>query len=319
VVHSESLTHRQILAQALGASPTGQNPAVPSADTRPSIAAVVLTRNRRQSLRTTLEAIAAQSRPPDEIVVVDNGSDDGTDHMVRSAFPAVHLIRSQTNLGAAGGRSRGMTAAFERDHDAVWFVDDDTTPRRDTLERTLQLAERIPRLGMLGQLGGTVRFGVIRHGRYGAPLEHAPEARSVDFVITDGALVTRKAFERAGALNEKYFIMMEDIDYPLRVKREGLVVAQADLGMSFHHLGATEGRPEGPSAPWRLYYQTRNHLRMALDRHSPMLLVGWLYRQLGGLIFLAVQPDRRRERLRYRWQGTVDALRNRMGEVVPPT
>jgi hypothetical protein len=49
-----------------------------------------------------------------------------------------------------------------------------------------------------------------------------------------------------------------------------------------------------------------------------VLLLGWLYRQVGGLLALALQPDRRRERLQYRWRGTVDGLRNRMGEVVTP-
>jgi len=296
----------------------GQNPAVRSAESSLSVGAVVLTRNRQESLRRTLEAIAAQSRVPNEVIVVDNGSTDGTESMVRSMFPAVELVRSDTNVGAAGGRSRGMMVAFEHDHDAVWFVDDDTTPQPETLARTLEVASRIPRLGMLGQVGGMLRAGVIRHGQVGRPLESAPEARHVDFVITDGALVTREAYERAGTLDERYFIMMEDIDYPLRVKREGLVVAKAELGLSFHHLGATAGVRDGPSAPWRLYYQTRNHLRMALDRRSPTLVVGWLYRQVGGLLYLVRQSDRRRERLRMRLRGTIDALRNRMGEVVPP-
>jgi GT2 family glycosyltransferase len=211
-----------------------------------------------------------------------------------------------------------MTDAFERGHDLVWFVDDDSAPESQTLERSLGLASRIPQLGMLGQLGGTLHFGVIRHGRYGPSITSAPEARAVDFVLTDGALVTRSAYRAVGALDARYFIMMEDIEYPLRVKRAGLVVARAELGMSFHHLGATEGIPGGASAPWRLYYQTRNHLRMALDQRSPTLVVGWIYRQLGGLAYLARQRDRRGERLRYRWRGTVDGLRNRMGEVVPP-
>ena len=250
---------------------TGQNPAVPSADSPPSVAAVVLTHNRKASLHTTLRAIERQSRVPDEIVVVDNASDDGTAEMLLAEFPAVHVARNETNAGAAGGRSRGMSVAFERHHDIVWFVDDDTTPDDDTLQRTLELAQRIPRLGMLGQLGGTLVYGIIRHGRYGAPVEGVPNARHVDFVLTDGAIVTRDAFERAGVLDARYFIMMEDIDYPLRVKREGLTVACAELGLSFRHLGATVGGAGGPSAPWRLYYQTRNHLRMAIDNRSAAL------------------------------------------------
>jgi rhamnopyranosyl-N-acetylglucosaminyl-diphospho-decaprenol beta-1,3/1,4-galactofuranosyltransferase len=282
------------------------------------VAAVVLTRNRKDSLRTTLEAIQGQSRTPDEILVVDNASSDGTSEMLGAEFPSVSIARNETNVGAAGGRSRGMSIAFEHDHDIVWFVDDDTTPAEVTLARTLELAARIPRLGMLGQLGGTLVWGVIRHGRHGEPIDGVPEARQVDFVLTDGAIVTRAAYERAGVLDARYFIMMEDVEYPLRVKNEGLIVARAELGLSFHHLGATPGGAGGPSAPWRLYYQTRNHLRMVIDNRSAVLLLGWLYRQVGGLLALALQPDRRRERLQYRWRGTVDGLRNRMGEVVTP-
>lgn len=282
------------------------------------MAAVVLTRNRKDSLRTTLEAIQGQSRTPDEILVVDNASSDGTSEMLGAEFPSVSIARNETNVGAAGGRSRGMSIAFEHDHDIVWFVDDDTTPAEVTLARTLELAARIPRLGMLGQLGGTLVWGVIRHGRHGEPIDGVPEARQVDFVLTDGAIVTRAAYERAGVLDARYFIMMEDVEYPLRVKNEGLIVARAELGLSFHHLGATPGGAGGPSAPWRLYYQTRNHLRMVIDNRSAVLLLGWLYRQVGGLLALALQPDRRRERLQYRWRGTVDGLRNRMGEVVTP-
>jgi hypothetical protein len=57
---------------------------------------------------------------------------------------------------------------------------------------------------------------------------------------------------------------------------------------------------------------------MALDHRSPTLLFGWLYRQVGGLVALIRQPDRRRERLRFRVRGTLDALAHRMGPVVPP-
>jgi hypothetical protein len=57
---------------------------------------------------------------------------------------------------------------------------------------------------------------------------------------------------------------------------------------------------------------------MAIEARSPTLVIGWLYRQAGGLLYLIRQPDRRRERLSYRWRGTVDALRNRMGPVVAP-
>jgi GT2 family glycosyltransferase len=279
---------------------------------------VVLTRDRRDSLARTLEAIRDQSRQPDAIFVIDNDSHDGTPEMVASEHPEVTVIETGMNLGAAGGRSRGLDEAFTRGHDLVWLVDDDTVPAPETLATTLALAAEIPLLGMLGQKGGLIRRGLIRHGQHGPPVAGAPRAHHVDFVLTDGAVVTREAYKRAGVLDRRYFIMMEDVEYPLRVKRAGLVVACADLGLEFHHLGALGGASEGPSAPWRLYYQTRNHLRMALDHRSPALLFGWLYRQIGGLLLLVRQPDHRSERLRFRLRGALDGMRGRMGLVVPP-
>lgn len=290
----------------------------PSAGDDPSVAAVVLTRNRCDSLRRTLDAIEGQSRRPDAVLVVDNDSRDDTVTMLPTEHPAVTVIETGINLGAAGGRSRGLDEAFTRGHDMVWLVDDDTVPAPTTLERTLDLAARIPQLGMLGQKGGVIRRGLIRHGQVGPAVAGVPEAHHVDFVLTDGAVVTREAYKRAGVLDRRYFIMMEDIEYPMRVKEAGLVVARADLGFEFHHLGALEGASEGPSAPWRLYYQTRNHLRMCIDHRSPLLFLGWLYRQLGGLLLLLRQPDRRAERLKFRLRGAFDGLRGRMGLVVPP-
>ena len=201
----------------------------------------------------------------------------------------------------------GMATAFERGYDVVWFVDDDTTPDAQTLARTLDDRSAHPDLGMLGQLGGTLQLGIIRHGRDHGPVELARDARQlVDFVLTDGAVVTRAAYERVGVLDERYFIMMEDVEYPLRVKRAGLVVAHADLGLAFHHLGATDGRSRWARA--RRGGSTTRPGTISGWRSTPAVRpscsAGCTGRSAGSL-YLIRQPDRRRERLRYRWRGTV--------------
>ena len=154
----------------------------------------------------------------------------------------------------SGPRADARAAWPRRSSEGTTSCGSSTTTPRPTSRRwraRSTTAARIPNLGMLGQLGGTLQFGIIRHGRDHGPIEFARDARQVDFVLTDGAVVTRTAFERVGVLDERYFIMMEDVEYPLRVKRAGLVVARADLGLAFHHLGATVGGAGGPSAPWR--------------------------------------------------------------------
>lgn len=281
----------------------------------PVVVAVVLTRNRRDQVLETLGAIAGQTRPPARIVVVDNASTDGTPDAIEQAFPDVELVRSAINNGPAAGRSLGLEVAFADEAvEAVWLVDDDTVPSPESLARTLEVAARVPRIGLLGQKGGRVVRGRIRHGLDGPPI--APDVWFVDFVLTDGALLTRDAWARAGGLDERFVIMMEDLEYALRVQHSGFVVARAELGIDYRHLGATSGSDATGSAagpPWRLYYQTRNHLRWALDDGSLPEVLGWARRQVGGLIALPKLPDRR-ARLRARARGTWDALRGHLGE-----
>src|SRR4051794_17999067 len=100
-----------------------------------TVAAVVVTYNREAILRDCLRAVFAQSRPVGELIVVDNGSTDGTRNMVRSAFPSVRLLSLERNVGGSGGFHAGMEAAQDREW--VWVLDDDTIARPDTLERLL--------------------------------------------------------------------------------------------------------------------------------------------------------------------------------------
>src|SRR4051812_35207484 len=78
--------------------------------------AVVVTYNRKALLTECLQALGAQTRAPDEILVVDNASTDGTAAMVREHFPDVRLEALDTNRGGAGGFHHGLDAAHRRGH-----------------------------------------------------------------------------------------------------------------------------------------------------------------------------------------------------------
>ncbi len=209
--------------------------------------------------------------------------------------------------------------AFERGHDLVWFVDDDTTPDEQTLARTLEAASRIPKLGMLGQLGGTLQCGIIRHGRDHGPVEFAREARVVDFVLTDGAVVTRAAYERVGVLDERYFIMMEDVEYPLRVQREPVWSWPAPIsGLR----SITSARPPVVAAgPARRGGSTT---RRGTTSGWPSTLAARRSSSAGCTARRAdccTCSDNRTDDASgfgIAGSGTVDALRNRMGPVVAP-
>src|SRR5436853_7177416 len=76
----------------------------------PRVSVIVLSWNRREDLRRCLDALAIQTYAPREIVVVDNGSSDGSAELLKAHYPAVRLIRSETNLGFAAGNNLAIRA-----------------------------------------------------------------------------------------------------------------------------------------------------------------------------------------------------------------
>jgi rhamnopyranosyl-N-acetylglucosaminyl-diphospho-decaprenol beta-1,3/1,4-galactofuranosyltransferase len=281
------------------------------------VAAVVVTYNRSAVLAETLGALRTQTRPADGLYAVDNAGTDDTTELLRSQFPDVTHVRLAENLGPAGGLARGMEAARESGYDAFWLMDDDSAPQSDALETLITAAGRAsPRAGIIGYRGGVIRFGLVRHIEP-RDLSHRrvdDELFAVDFVLLDGSLVFRRVVDVVGVPPVDYFTMMQDVVYPLRAKRAGfdVLLLRRDL-MRRGHLGSVP-----PSDLWRSYYQSRNHVRMALDLGSPALFFGCMARQVRFVVAAMHAPDRRWERIKLRSRGVWDGLRGRMGRRVEP-
>jgi glycosyltransferase involved in cell wall biosynthesis len=99
--------------------------------------------NDEDVIDRSLEALLDQSQPLDEILIVDNGSTDGT---LRRSFPAgVTVIRHEDNRGTSGAVITGMQYALDKRYDWIWLFDADSAPRKDALEKLVQLYQSFPR------------------------------------------------------------------------------------------------------------------------------------------------------------------------------
>ena len=275
------------------------------------VAVVVVTFNRYDVLLATMQTVYEQTRPPDSILVVDNASPDHTAERLVATHPMVKVLRMTDNAGPGAALSAGMRMALAQGAEVFWLVEDDTLYSSDYLERGINTLDTNPDLAIVGARGW-----LMRRGRWRV----LDTRRSVAVVrgalpTLDGALVTCAAVRRHGFPREDYFMMIQDVEYSLRISQAGSGVAiDPMLRQRPLALGATQA-PH--ASAYRCYYQTRNHLRLAIESRSAPLAWGFVRRH-GGLLIADLRSEARTQRLAMRAFGLVDGFRHRMGRTVEP-
>jgi rhamnopyranosyl-N-acetylglucosaminyl-diphospho-decaprenol beta-1,3/1,4-galactofuranosyltransferase len=235
--------------------------------------AVVVTHNRREMVRECLAALAAQKRPPDHTLVVDNASTDGTRAMLEQEYGHVELLALPTNQGGAGGFHEGMKRAHAAGADWIWLMDDDTIPAPAALAQLISAPERLEPLPPPSLL---LSKAVWRDGRV-HPMNAPRPTRRVETMI-DAAerglmplgtatfvslLVHRGAVDRHGLPLKDFFVWGDDIEYTGRVlKREpGYLVPESVV---LHNTDTPHTAMAAP--PDRFYYHVRNTLFIVRSR-----------------------------------------------------
>jgi GT2 family glycosyltransferase len=249
---------------------------------RPTIAAVVVTHNRPQLLRDVLDALHRQSRPLERVIVVDNASDAPTEAMLALLCAsgdcgALDVLRSERNLGGAGGFAIGLQEACTGGADWIWLLDDDAIPHADALFALERVAARAgPDCGAV--CGAVREFGSLALGHrrlYGrfAGLERAlPRAAYSGAPVRIGTgsfvgfMIAAAAVARIGLPEPAFFLSYDDTDYSLRLRRAGLALWLAPDSV-IEHLRNAQGRLRaGPIGP-KHYFNIRNRIVTA-RRHA---------------------------------------------------
>jgi rhamnopyranosyl-N-acetylglucosaminyl-diphospho-decaprenol beta-1,3/1,4-galactofuranosyltransferase len=231
------------------------------------VCAVVVTHNRRELLRRCLAALAAQDRPVDETLVVDNASHDGTAEMVRDEFGHVQLLRLEENVGGAGGFHRGIAWAYDRGHEWLWLMDDDTITVTDSLATLLSGAARAP-AGPPLLVASQVLWKDDRLHPMNAPVPRWRSRGALAEGIAHGLLalryagfvsvaIRREAIERFGLPLAHFFIWGDDVEFTARVLRHepGYLVPESRV----YHWTETPHPAATPTSD-RFYYHARNSL-----------------------------------------------------------
>ena len=212
------------------------------------VTAVIPTWNRRDLLLNLFDSLAVQTRPFDEIIVVDNGSTDDSADLAERA--GAKVLRLGQNVGFAAAVNRGIESA---EADWVAILNNDVTFEPDWLEKLLAAPEdgwfasgKLLQAGDPSRLDGT--FDEISRGacasRCGSGKPDGPawnQARRIRFAPMTAAIFRRQLFRELGDLDETFGSYLEDVDFGLRCAvagREGVYVPSA---VAYHRGSATLG------------------------------------------------------------------------------
>lgn len=268
-------------------------------------------------LPDVLDGLSAQTRPLDDIVVIDNASTDDTARVLAARSDLGDVVTMARNLGGAGGFAAGIARALARGADLVWIMDDDTVPTPDALAHLLHAREEYPGTPavMAARADWTdgrehpmnaprYRPFLCRDQRRHAAAVGARPIRTASFVAI---LIDARAIRAEGLPRAAYFLWNDDFEYTGRLlrRRVGLYVPAARV----EHRTATFGNSTAdPGARFvnevrnKIWTFTRSRAFGPLDRcaFAGMTLLRWAR-------LLAVS-DRRHDLLRYLAQGMREAL-----------
>lgn len=234
------------------------------------VLAAIVTHNRRDLLGRCLDALDAQRRRPDGVLVIDNASTDGTAEMLaaRSTWRV-----AQANLGSAGGWHRAIAEMLAHDFDAVWLMDDDGRPdpaalavltgaitpdmaclssvvlREDAPHRFVFPFPTLDAAGHPALLGWPRKLATVAELQGRAPGRTYPYAH-----LFNGALVPRRTIDAIGNVEPAFFMFGDEVDYFYRMRRVGPVLS---------HLDARHWHPDVTGRPLtetKLYYYLKNTL-----------------------------------------------------------
>lgn len=248
----------------------------------PRIAVIILNWNGKDDTLACLESVTSIDYPNFQVVVVDNGSSDGSVEAFRQAFPQVTVLETGENLGYAGGNNVGICWALDQGFDGLLVLNNDTVVARDILHAFATAQERFPQAGVFGAkiyyhaqpdvlwfAGGRwssdkLEFDHVGQGRPDGP--EFSESRAFDYMTGCAIYAPAEVFRNVGYFGEEFFLTYEETDWCYRARGKGYTPTYIPEARLWHKVSASFG---GAVSPLMTYFMTRNRL-LFVRRHMPL-------------------------------------------------
>ncbi len=275
----------------------------------PHVTLVIANWNRKQHTLECLESVAGIDYPSYSIVVVDNGSTDGSPEAIERwscSNKPVSLIRHAENMGFVKGSNVGIRHALKTATEYFFLLNNDTIVNPDALTKLVATAEHAEHVGMVGPK-------IYQHGKnnvldsagtrtipwlaQGFLVGHGEEDRGqhdnpsdMPYITGTALLISRAVIEKVGLMDEVYFHFFDDFDWGYRARKAGFRLAFVPAAV-IHHKGS---KTAGLGSPFYMRHMARSRVLFARKHVSffPFLIAFMpyliLYRFLRPIVILLV-------------------------------
>lgn len=297
----------------------------------PLVGIVLVNFNGGKFLPECLQTLEASDYPNRRIVLVDNGSSDGSREWVQQNYPQVVVLAMNANLGFTGGCNAGIAWCRENYCQYVLLLNNDTAAAPDFLSLLMEhaapdrlLAPKIYFYDQRDRINNHLGYfdlwrGIHKDLFYGnQDTEASRRVQNVTMANGCALLIPIAAIAKIGLLDDIFFMYAEDVDFILRAVRAGMQVIFVPQAVIFHRESASSG---GAGSPLAVYYTTRNRLYL-MFKHQPrrfILAFFLVYFSLTRLLVVANYLRRgQKAHLKALLYAITDYCRGRMGQTERP-
>lgn len=237
-----------------------------------------------------------------DIIVVENGSKDGSPELIKKKFPSVELLEFKDNAGFSGGVNRGIKPALEKGYEYIILFNNDAVADKDWVKNLVSAAVNKTDAGIVtgkfmrmdkkhldstGEFYSTHAMPFPR-GRNRVDTDQYKKGEYV-FAGTGGASLYKAAlFKEIGIFDEDFFAYFEDIDIAFRAQLAGWKVWYEPSAVAYHHVSATSSKLSGFSR----YHSVKNCI-LTYNKNMPGIYFWryklWFFARLARMFFGALR------------------------------
>ncbi len=249
----------------------------------PKVFVITLNWNGRDDTIECLASLQKLNYPNYKIVVVDNGSTDGSVPALKARYADVTIIENGRNLGYAAGFNAGLKYAYEQAADYFLILNNDTILDAEAVTALVDVAKEDEKIGFvsgkiyryenpdtLQRAGGGIGDPMTLTGKYvGIGEVDCGQHDAVhDYEVIDDVflLVRRDVYARVGGYDSSFFLYFEETDWCYRVRRAGFRIVYTPKAKIWHKGNFGE---KGLLSPKRMYYMRRNEILFMRKNATP--------------------------------------------------